>query len=178
MPILEIHEYPDPILKKKSDPVAKVDASVQRLIRDMLETMYDAPGVGLAAPQVGVSRRIIVIDTSREGEDPRPFCMVNPEVTWASEETCDYKEGCLSVPEQYADVTRPKQVRVRYLDQNGKQQEIEAEGLLATVVQHEIDHLNGILFVDRLSPLKRKMVLRKLEKSRKREAEDLLDDEE
>ncbi len=158
---------PDPLLRTRCKPVPAVDERVRALIDDMLETMYDAPGIGLAAPQAGVTERVLVVDISRE-EDPRdPLCLVNPEVTWKSEELSTYQEGCLSLPEFYADVTRPSKVRVAYLDRDGKAQEIEAEGLLSTCLQHEIDHLNGVLFVDYLSALKRNMILRKLAKAKR-----------
>ena len=163
---------PDPVLKAKAKPIAAVDDSVRRLMDDMLETMYAAPGIGLAANQVGVLKRVLVLDVAREGDAPKPMGMANPEVVWASEEMSVYNEGCLSLPEHYADITRPKEVRVRYLDRDGKKQEIAADGLLATCIQHEIDHLNGVLFVDHLSALKRNMILKKLVKLKKQMAED------
>jgi peptide deformylase len=147
--------------------VPKVDAAIRKLMDDMLETMYAAPGVGLAAPQVGVAKRVIVVDTAGKGEPPRPYRMANPEIVWASDEDNTYNEGCLSLPEQYADVVRPKAVRVRYLDHENEIRELEADGLLATCVQHEMDHLDGILFVDHISALKRNMILRKLLKAKK-----------
>jgi peptide deformylase len=165
---------PDPVLKTKAKPVAAVDDSIRRLMDDMLETMYDAPGIGLAANQVGVLKRVIVLDVAREGESPKPIGMANPEVVWASDELSVYNEGCLSLPEHYADITRPKEIRVRYLDRDGQHQEIAADGLFATCVQHEIDHLNGVLFVDHLSALKRNMILKKLVKLKKQRAEDAL----
>ena len=163
---------PDPVLKAKAKPVAAVDDSIRRLMDDMLETMYAAPGIGLAANQVNVLKRVLVLDVAREGEPPKPMGMANPEVVWKSEEQSVYNEGCLSLPEHYADITRPAAVRVRYLDRDGKGQEIEADGLLATCIQHEIDHLNGVLFVDHLSALKRNMILKKLVKLKKQRAED------
>jgi peptide deformylase len=163
---------PDPVLKAKAKPIAAVDDSIRRLMDDMLETMYAAPGIGLAANQIGVLKRVIVLDVARDGEPPTPVGMANPEVTWASEELSVYNEGCLSLPEHYADITRPKEIRVRYLDRDGKAQEIEANGLFATCIQHEIDHLDGVLFVDHLSALKRNMILKKLVKLKKQRAED------
>ena len=163
---------PDPVLKAKAKPIEQVDDSIRRLMDDMLETMYAAPGIGLAANQVGVLQRVLVLDVAREGEPPRPMGMANPEVVWQSDELSTYNEGCLSLPEQYADITRPAEVKVRYLDRDGKRQELEADGLLATCVQHEIDHLNGVLFVDHLSALKRNMIMRKLAKLKKQKAED------
>lgn len=159
---------PHPTLKKVAKPVANVDDDLRRLMDDMLETMYDAPGIGLAAPQVGVLERVVVIDCAGEGEEPQPYRMANPEILWTSQETETREEGCLSLPEIYAEVTRPRATRVRYLDTNNEVQELEAEGLLATVLQHEIDHLNGVLFVDHLSVLKRNMLMRKLAKSRQK----------
>jgi len=158
---------PDPRLKKKSLAVAEVDARINRLMDDMLETMYAANGIGLAAPQVGELLRVIVVDVAEKKEPPRPIGLVNPEVVWADEEMLLYNEGCLSLPEQYADVVRPKAVRVRYLDRDNRRQEIAGEGLLATVLQHEIDHLEGTLFVDRVSLLKRNIILRRLQKLKK-----------
>jgi peptide deformylase len=163
---------PDPVLKAKAKPVAAVDDSIRRLMDDMLETMYAAPGIGLAANQIGVLKRVLVLDVAREGDAPAPMGMANPEIVWASPEQSVYNEGCLSLPEHYADITRPAAVRVRYLDRDGKSREIEADGLLATCVQHEIDHLNGVLFVDHLSALKRNMILKKLVKLKKQRAED------
>jgi peptide deformylase len=169
---LHIVLAPDPVLKAKAKPIAAVDDSIRRLMDDMLETMYAAPGIGLAANQVGVLKRVLVLDVAREDDAPQPMGMANPEVVWASEETSVYNEGCLSLPEHYADITRPKEVRVRYLDRDGKRQEIAADGLLATCIQHEIDHLDGVLFVDHLSALKRNMILKKLVKLKKQLAED------
>jgi peptide deformylase len=164
---LEIIIAPDPRLKLECAAVAKVDASVRKLMDDMLETMYAAPGVGLAAPQVGVTKRVIVVDAVAKGEPPQPYCMANPEIVWASDDDNVYNEGCLSLPEHYADVVRPKAVRVRYLDHENELRELAAEGLLATCVQHEMDHLDGILFVDHISALKRNMILRKLLKAKR-----------
>ena len=158
---------PDPVLKAKAKPVEAVTDELRTLMDDMLETMYQAPGIGLAAPQVGVSQRVIVVDISRDDEPKAPLRMVNPELVWVSDEDSTYEEGCLSVPEHYADVVRPAEIRVTYLDRDGKKQEMKADGLLATVIQHEMDHLEGILFIDHLSSLKRNMILRKLLKSKK-----------
>ena len=171
MALLPILTAPDPALKKISQPVKQVDASVRKLMDDMLETMYRAPGIGLAAPQVGVLKRVIVLDLAREGEEPQPLRLANPEIIWVSDDDATYNEGCLSVPEHYADVVRPAACRVKYLDQDNKQQEIAAEGLLATCLQHEIDHLDGILFIDHLTSLKRNIILRKLLKAKKAAAD-------
>ena len=171
MALLPILTAPDPALKKISQPVKQVDASVRKLMDDMLETMYHAPGIGLAAPQVGVLKRVIVLDLAREGEAPQPLRIANPEILWVSDDDATYNEGCLSVPEHYADVVRPGACRVKYLDQDNKQQEIAAEGLLATCLQHEIDHLDGVLFIDHLTALKRNMILRKLLKAKKAAAD-------
>ena len=164
MALLPILTAPDPALKKISQPVKQVDASIRKLMDDMLETMYHAPGIGLAAPQVGVLKRVIVLDLAREGEEPQPLRIANPEVVWVSDDDATYNEGCLSVPEHYADVVRPAACRVKYLDQDNKQQEIAAEGLLATCLQHEIDHLDGVLFIDHISKLKRDIVVRRFRK--------------
>ncbi|MRG72963.1 peptide deformylase [Alphaproteobacteria bacterium HT1-32] len=167
MALLPIITAPDPRLKVVSEPVDAVTDDIRQLMDDMLETMYDAPGVGLAAPQVGVTKRVIVIDTASSDEDPAPMRLANPEVVWESEETKVYDEGCLSLPEYYSDVERPDRVRVRYLDYDGASQEIEVDGLTAVCIQHEIDHLDGILFVDHISRVKREVILRKLTKARK-----------
>jgi len=169
MAILPIIVAPDPRLKRVARPVERVDAKIRRLMDDMMETMHKAPGIGLAAPQVGVLSRVIVVDVAKDGEPPAPHFMANPELVWVSDEDNTHEEGCLSVPEHYAEVTRPARVRVRYLDRDGEIREIEADGLLATVVQHEMDHLEGILFIDHLTSLKRNMILRKLLKARKAE---------
>jgi peptide deformylase len=174
MALLPILVAPDPRLKLKAKPVEVVDAALRRLMDDMLETMYVAPGIGLAAPQVGVSKRLLVIDLAKEEEPKAPLCMVNPELTWVSDEENTYEEGCLSVPEHYADVVRPARIRVRFVDRNNEKREIDADGLLATVIQHEMDHLDGILFVDHLTSLKRNMILRKLVKARKTAGSDAL----
>ncbi len=167
MALLPIITAPDPRLKQACDPVDQVDDEVRQLLDDMLETMYDAPGIGLAAPQVGVLKRVIVVDVSHEDEDNAPLKMVNPELTWVSDHDASYDEGCLSLPEHYAEVVRPAEIKVTYLDEQGKKQELAAEGLMATCIQHEMDHLEGILFVDHISALKRNMILRKLLKARK-----------
>jgi peptide deformylase len=170
MTILPVIIAPDPRLKVKCPPVDAVDDQVRRLMDDMLETMYHVPGIGLAAPQVGVHKRVIVVDASRKDEDPAPLKLANPELVWASDELGTYEEGCLSLPEYYAEVTRPNRVRVRYLDYEGEIREIEAEGVFATCIQHEMDHLDGVLFVDHISSLKRSIILRKLAKSKRAEA--------
>lgn len=167
MTILPIVWAPDPILKAKCDRVAEVDDEVRRLMDDMLETMYDAPGVGLAAPQVGVKRRVIVVDCSKADEEPRPMRMVNPEIFTVALEEAVNEEGCLSLPGHYADVSRPAEAKVRYLDETGTSRQIEADGLLATCIQHEIDHINGILFVDHISSLKRNMILKKMVRAKR-----------
>lgn len=167
MAVLSIIIAPDPRLKEKARPVARVDAAIRRLMDDMLETMHAANGVGLAAPQVGVLKRAIVVDTARKNEPPLRLRMANPEIVWASEEIVLRDEGCLSFPEQFAEVRRPARVRVRYLDHENKIRELEAEGLLAVCVQHEMDHLDGVLLVDRVSALKRNMILRKLAKAKR-----------
>lgn len=170
MAFLTILTAPDPRLKVKARPLAKVDDRARRLMDDMLETMYRAIGLGLAAPQVGVAQRVIVLDTAREGEEPQPLKLANPEILWRSKELVSSSEGCLSLPEHYAEVLRPKAIRLRYLDYQNEIREMEAEGVLATCLQHEIDHLEGVLFVDHLSPLKRGMILRKLAKAKRSRA--------
>lgn len=167
MAVLPVLTAPDPRLKATSAPVAKVDDSVRKLMDDMLETMYVSNGIGLAAPQVGVAKRIIVMDLARQGEPPNPLRLANPEIVWQSEEKVVCEEGCLSVPDQYSEVLRPKAVKIRYLDYQNEIRELEADGYLATCIQHEIDHLNGVLFIDHLSFLKRNIILRKLAKVRK-----------
>jgi peptide deformylase len=164
---LPILTAPDPRLKAKAKPVERVDDGVRQLMDDMLETMYVAPGIGLAAPQVGVSKRVIVLDLAKEDEPRAPLKLANPEILWVSDEDAVFEEGCLSVPEHYAEVARPAAVRIRYLDYDNETREIEATGLLATCLQHEIDHLDGILFIDRLTALKRNIILRKLLKAKK-----------
>jgi peptide deformylase len=161
--IRDILIHPDPRLKKPCEPVAEVTAELAQLASDMLETMYDAPGVGLAAPQVGVMKRLLVMDCIKEGV-PEPMVLINPQVIWASEDLSSYEEGCLSIPDQYAEVKRPALVKVRWMGLDGAEQERQFEGLWATCVQHEIDHLDGKLFIDYLGPLKRQMITRKMEK--------------
>jgi peptide deformylase len=167
---LDIIVAPDPRLKIKAKAVPAVDDRVRRLLGDMLETMYAAPGIGLAAPQLGVPQRLVVIDIAGKDATRQPLHLINPEIVWVSAETKTYEEGCLSLPELYAEVTRPAAIRFRYIDMTGAAQEREADGLLATCVQHEIDHLDGILFVDHLSTLRRNMLLRKSAKAKKERA--------
>ncbi len=155
---------PDPVLRQVSKPVERVDAPLLRLADDMLATMYDAPGIGLAAIQVGEPLRMLVIDLAREGEEPAPQIFINPEILETAEARSTYEEGCLSIPDYYAEVERPATVRASYLDRAGKVREIVAEGLMATCLQHEIDHLNGVLFIDHISKLKRDMVVKKFRK--------------
>ncbi|MBI3441455.1 MAG: peptide deformylase [Proteobacteria bacterium] len=182
MTILQIYVAPHPVLKKKAEPVTGgVTAGLRKLMDDMLETMYTSDGIGLAAPQVGVSKRILVLDIHQPKGDTltpaerrtKPQFFVNPEIVQSSQDLRIYNEGCLSVPGQYADVARPDKVRVKYLDYYSKEQEVEADGLLATCLQHEMDHLDGILFVDHLSTLKRDILMRKLKKFTKENEEDL-----
>jgi peptide deformylase len=167
MSILTILETPDPRLKVVSEPVAAVDDALRALMDDMAETMYAAPGIGLAAIQVGVAKRILVIDLQETEGDKNPRFFVNPEIVWSSDSLNVYNEGCLSVPEQYAEVTRPDRITVRYLDYQGAAHEEKMDGLMATCLQHEMDHLEGILFIDHLSRLKRDMILRKLAKAKR-----------
>jgi peptide deformylase len=169
MAILPIHVIPDAVLRAKAEPIAEVDDALRRLMDDMVETMYAAPGIGLAAPQVGKLIRLTVIDVSREDEERAPLFLVNPEITWRSEERSVYEEGCLSIPDYFEEVERPARVRAAFLDRYGKPQEIEAAGVLATCVQHEIDHLDGILFLDHISRLKREMVWKRFAKAAKRD---------
>jgi peptide deformylase len=159
---------PDPLLKRVSLPVDAVTDDIRALMDDMLDTMYAAPGIGLAAIQIGVAKRVVVMDLVKDEDKPRdPQFFVNPEIISASEETAEYEEGCLSIPEVFENVTRPKAVRIRYLDRNGLVQERDCEGLMATCIQHEIDHLNGILFIDHISRLKRERVVKKFAKAAK-----------
>ena len=163
--------HPDPRLKTVADPVRAIDDDTRRLADDMLQTMYEAPGIGLAAPQVGVLKRLLVMDCVKEEDaPPKPMVLVNPEVTWASDNTNVYEEGCLSIPEQYADVERPAEVKVRWTSLKGSEEEDHFDGLWATCVQHEIDHLNGKLFIDYLKPLKRQMITRKMQKLKRERA--------
>ncbi len=172
MAMLPIIIAPDPMLKKVCQPVEQVSDEIRQLLDDMLETMYDAPGIGLAAPQVGVDARLLVVDVSPKDGPRSPLKLINPEVIWESDEVQIMEEGCLSIPEQFADVQRPAMVRVAYQDETGAAQELQAEGLLSTCVQHEIDHLNGVLFVDHLSSIRRNMILRKSAKIKKARARD------
>ena len=172
MTVLTILEVPDSGLRAVAAPVAEIDDSIRATLADMFETMYAARGIGLAAIQVGIEKRLVVIDLQEpeeEGGDPvrKPIAFVNPELLWVSEETSRYNEGCLSIPEQYAEVERPARCRVKWLDENGQPHEEEFHGLMATCVQHEIDHLNGVLFTDHISKLKRDMLMKKLAKMRK-----------
>jgi peptide deformylase len=169
MALRDILILPDKRLRQVSDPVTKIDAGIRTLVADMFDSMYDAPGIGLAAIQVGMPVRVVTLDLAKK-EDPKdPKVLINPEILWVSEEKSTYEEGCLSIPEFYGDVERPAKVKVRYLDLEGQQREIDAGGLLATCLQHEIDHLNGVLFIDHLSKLKRDRVIKKFTKAAKRE---------
>jgi peptide deformylase len=168
MALRPIITLPDPKLRIVSKKIERVDDDLRRLIDDMIETMHDAPGVGLAAIQVGEPIRLLVVDVAKKEEPPDPQVFVNPEIVWSSEERSTYEEGCLSIPEYYAEVERPASVRARALDREGKLREILAEGLLATVLQHEIDHLDGVLFIDHISKLKRDRVIKKFQKAAKR----------
>jgi peptide deformylase len=168
MAVREIIKLPDKRLRLKSEPVKRIDSNIRKLVDDLFATMYDAPGIGLAAIQIGVPKRVITMDLSKKEDDHIPHVLINPEIIWKSKETSKYEEGCLSIPEYYEEVERPAQVRVKYLDLDGKAQEIEASGLLATCVQHEIDHTNGVLFIDHISKLKRDRVLKKFSKAAKK----------
>jgi len=170
MAIFPILTLPDPLLRKKAKPVERVDDELRRLMDDMLATMYDAPGIGLAAPQIGISRRLIVMDPAKEEAPKTPLIMVNPEIVDRSEEMRIHEEGCLSIPDFTAEIERPAKARVAFLDRAGRKQEKELEGIWSTLVQHEIDHLNGVLFIDYLSRLKRDMVVRKFTKQKRAEA--------
>ncbi len=172
MSILPVLEIPNPILTQQAQPVAAVTPDIQKLLSDMLETMYFTNGVGLAGNQVGILKRVVVIDCAGEGEAPDPLKMVNPEIIWKSEETLCRSEGCLSIPREYADVERHARVTVRYTDENGQIQERTADGLLGVAIQHELDHLEGVLFIDHLSALKRQRLLKHLEKRRRKQARD------
>lgn len=165
MALRNILIHPDPRLKKVTTPIATVDDDLRRLADDMLETMYDAPGIGLAAPQIGVMQRIIVMDCVKDpAASPEPMVLVNPQIIWSSDQPSVYEEGCLSIPEQYAEVTRPAEVEVAWTDLRGQAQRARFDGLWATCVQHEIDHLDGKLFIDYLGPLKRQLITRKMQK--------------
>jgi peptide deformylase len=169
MAIRPILTIPDPLLRKQARPVERVDAELRRLADDMLATMYDAPGIGLAAPQIGISRRLIVMDPAKDDQPKTPLVMVNPEILIRSKEMRLHDEGCLSIPDFTAEIERPAVTRVAYVDLKGEQQETELEGVWSTLVQHEIDHLNGVLFIDYLSRLKRDMVVRKFIKQKRTE---------
>ena len=173
MAIHPILTVPAPVLRKKAKPIERVDADLRRLMDDMLATMYDAPGIGLAAPQIGVSRRLIVMDPAKDEAPKSPIVMVNPEIVTRSEEMRTHEEGCLSIPDFTAEIERPAKTLVAYIDREGKKREAELEGIWSTLVQHEIDHLNGVLFIDYLSRLKRDMVVRKFTKQKQKRAEAL-----
>jgi len=168
MALRDILLLPDKRLRMKSEPVKAVDKDIRALIEDMFETMYAAPGIGLAAIQIGVPRRVVTVDLAKKDDPAEPQVFINPEIVWASDDKATYEEGCLSIPEYYEEVERPKSVRVKFIDRDGKPQEIEADGLLGTCLQHEIDHINGVLFIDHISKLKRDMVLKKFKKAAKR----------
>ncbi len=167
MALLPIIVAPDPRLKTKAKRVEHVDDETRQLMDDMLSTMYAAPGIGLAAPQVGIAKRILVVDCAKDGEPPNPLRIVNPEILGSSDEVVIYNEGCLSLPEHYADVERPAKIKLRYLDHQNEIRVLEAEGLLSTCIQHEMDHLDGTLFVDHITALKRNIILRKLAKAKR-----------
>ncbi len=167
MALREIIILPDKRLRLVSEPVKRIDAGVHKLVQDMFETMYAAPGIGLAGIQIGVAKRVVVMDLSKKEEDHKPLVFINPEITWTSDEKTTYEEGCLSIPEYYEEVERPERVKVKYLDLDGKAHEIEAKGLFATCIQHEVDHTNGVLFIDHISKLKRDRVTKKFIKAAK-----------
>ena len=166
MPQKNIITIPDPLLKSISKPVDKISNDIKILVKDMFETMYNAPGIGLAAVQIGIPLRVVVIDISK-GEEKKPHYFLNPNIVWRSNKTSTYEEGCLSIPNQFAEIERPESCRVEYLDLNNQKREIEAKGLLSTCIQHEIDHLNGVLFIDYLSKLKKNMIIKKVTKKNK-----------
>ncbi|MEP3279506.1 MAG: peptide deformylase [Stappiaceae bacterium] len=163
----EIVLLPDPVLRQVCQPIETVDDEIRQLADDMLETMYDAPGIGLAAIQIAVAKRMLVLDVAKEEEPENPMVFINPEIVWQSEDTSVYQEGCLSIPEFFEDVERPTSIGVTFQDRDGEKREIEADGLLATCLQHEIDHLNGVLFIDHISKLKRDRVVKKFTKQAK-----------
>lgn len=167
MTILPILSIPDPVLRKSAAPIERVDDALRRLADDMLATMYDAPGVGLAAPQIGISRRLVVLDTAGDDDARQPLVLINPEIIKLGSEMRTYEEGCLSIPDVKVEIERPSTLTVRYLDRNGQQQQLDAEGLLATAIQHEVDHLNGRLIIDFLTRLKRDMIVRRFRKQAK-----------
>ena len=168
MPLMPIVKAGDPVLRQKTQPIEKIDDALLQLISDMFVTMYAAPGIGLAAIQIGVPQRIITIDLAKKDEPPEKRVFINPQITWSSDETSTYDEGCLSIPEVYEEVERPEKVKVKYLDLDGQEHEIEADGLLATCLQHEIDHIEGKLFIDHISRVKRDMIVKKFKKAAKR----------
>ena len=167
MAVREIIILPDKRLRQVSEPVKQIDAGIKKLVDELFETMYDAPGIGLAAIQIGIPKRVITLDLSKKEDNQEPQVFINPEIVWTSDETAKYEEGCLSIPEFYEEVERPAEVKVKYLDRDGKPREIAAKGLLATCLQHEIDHINGVLFIDHLSKLKRDRVIKKFAKAAK-----------
>ena len=167
MTIRKILTIPDPLLRKKSLSVEKVDKEIRNLMDDMISTMYDAPGIGLAAVQIGVPKRVVVMDLSKNPDRKKPMYFINPEIIWKSYVNSSYEEGCLSIPNQFAKVERPDKCHIKYLDYEGNEKKLEAEGLLSTCIQHEIDHLNGVLFIDYLSKLKKDMIIKKLVKHKK-----------
>ncbi|MGO8923222.1 MAG: peptide deformylase [Xanthobacteraceae bacterium] len=167
MAIREIIKLPDKRLRLISEPIKQIDAGIRKLVDDMFETMYKAPGIGLAAIQLGVAKRVITMDLSKKEDDHQPQVFINPEILWQSEERAKFEEGCLSIPDYYEEVERPIAVKVKYLDLGGKKREIDAKGLMATCLQHEIDHINGVLFIDHLSKLKRDRVIKKFAKAAK-----------
>jgi peptide deformylase len=167
MALREILIIPDKRLRQVAKPVVKIDAAIRKLVEDMFETMYDAPGIGLAAVQIGAPARVVTLDLAKKDDPKQPQVFINPELTWASELKSTHEEGCLSIPEYYEEVERPSEIKIKYLDLDGKPQEIAANGLLATCLQHEIDHLNGVLFIDHISKLKRDRVLKKFTKAAK-----------
>jgi peptide deformylase len=168
MALREIIKLPDKRLRLNSEPVKRIDAGIRSLVDDLLETMYDAPGIGLAAIQIGVGKRVLTMDLSKKDEEHKPQVFINPEVTWKSAETSKYEEGCLSIPDFYEEVERPAKVRVKYLDLDGNERQIEAAGLFSTCLQHEIDHINGVLFIDHISKLKRDRIVKKFAKAAKK----------
>ncbi len=168
MGLREILILPDKRLRKVSEPVKKIDAGLRKLIDNMFETMYDAPGIGLAAVQIGIPKRVVTMDLAKKEEPKSPQVFINPEIVWVSDDQATYEEGCLSIPETYGEVERPARVKIKYLDAEGAEREVEANGLLSTCLQHEIDHLNGILFIDHLSRLKRDRIVKKFTKAAKR----------
>ena len=176
MALRDILILPDKRLRQVSKPVAKVDASIRKLVEDMFETMYDAPGIGLAAIQIGEPKRVVTMDLSKKEGEAQPQVFINPEVVAASDEKSVHEEGCLSIPEYYEEVERPAEVTVKYLDLDGKQHEVRATGLFATCIQHEIDHLNGVLFIDHISKLKRDRVVKKFTKAAKQASKESIKD--